>query len=361
MSLVDRLLRRPAHGSDPGTWNDEGVDSVVELTTTMATAWDADPGDPRAGASRAAVLGAFARAPGAQAVHVEARAVASRPVPPAGAAPRILRGGRRPALALVAAGLLLAVSLGTVVASAAGGPLYEARISAEALFLPGTPDDRAAAQVARLDARLAEASGAMARGDTGAADQALRAYARIATEGAAGSPAGATVAGDLARRVRAQLAILAALGTGDPALEDARESAMLAARAMLGALAAPDGGPGPGSGPATPLPTGSGSAPSTPRGNEGLGSSLGPGGTPGPNPTGGPGGPAGSHGPTASPHLGATTTPASSSGPIVQPTPRPAPHASGGPSGSSGGGATPRPSSGGGGDAGAITDPGARP
>lgn len=124
----------------------------------------------------------------------ELQGVPGRTLPPAGAAPEIRRGGRRPALVLIAAGLLLAMSLGTVAASAPGGPLYGTRVASEELFLPGSPDDRTRAQVERLDARIAEASAASARGEAGPTVAALGACAAVATEAANGGPVDAPTA-----------------------------------------------------------------------------------------------------------------------------------------------------------------------
>ncbi len=365
MSLLDRLHKRLPHKPAGPAWDGDAGDLPVRMVR-MAAALDPDPEDPRLTASRAAVLGAFA------ATTDRANALQGAPgraLPPAGAAPEIRRGGHRPALVLIAAGLLLAMSLGTVAASVPGGPLYGARVASEELFLPGSPDDRTRAQVERLDARISEASAASVHGDAGSTVAALRAYAAIAIESADGGPVDAPTAAELAVRVRAQLEVLSMIGAGDPALDGARLEAQVAARLLLGALGEPGGGPGPGPGPSgtgEPLPS---SIPST-RGSQKPGT---PGATGGPGTPGGAGPP--SPGPTAPPAPAGATGPPASPGPAKTPGPTPRPSAAPGstpratprttaqppatPSGGSGpgssgggGGATPRPSGGSNQDAG---------
>jgi len=89
---------------------------------------------------------------------------------------------RRPLTALLAAGLTLGVGVGSVAASQAGGPLYGARIWAETLTLPTNANDRAQAELGRLEDRLAEAAAATAAGDLNAANAALDAYGSIVSE-----------------------------------------------------------------------------------------------------------------------------------------------------------------------------------
>lgn len=86
-------------------------------------------------------------------------------------------------------GVLAAASMsglvlgGTVFASTrAGGPLYDARVWLEQMTLPADPDARLEAEIARAQARLAEAAEADAAGDDGAVAAALGAYARIVDE-----------------------------------------------------------------------------------------------------------------------------------------------------------------------------------
>jgi hypothetical protein len=376
MSLVDRLRRRLPHAPAGLAWDDGDAGDLPVRMARMAEALDPDPGDPRLTASRAAVLGAFA----ATADRASARQGApGRALPPAGPAPEIRRGGRRPALVLVAAGLLLAMSLGAVAASTPGGPLYGARVASEELFMPGSPNDRARAEVERLDARIAEASGASDRGDAGPTVAALRAYAAIAEQAADGGPVDSLTAAELAARVRGQLEVLARIGAGDPGLDRARNQAQAAARLLLGSLGEPGGDPAPGPGPsdtAEPMPSGAPSTPSQEPGTPGASGSPGtpggtrpsssgpvasaaPAGTAGPPPSAGP---ATSPGPT--PRLSAqpTATPRVTPRTTAQPTATPGHGSGSGPPGG-GDGATPRPSNGsqGGGGATSSASPPSRP
>jgi hypothetical protein len=91
---------------------------------------------------------------------------------------RVRRGGAL----LLAAGLAVGVLGGTAAASTAGGPLYGARVWVEEMTLPTEPTERAAAELRRLESRLAEIQIAAANGDDGAATAALAAYSQIADE-----------------------------------------------------------------------------------------------------------------------------------------------------------------------------------
>ena len=238
-----------------------------------------------------------------------------RALPPAGAALGIRRGGRRPALVLVATALLVAMSIGAVAASAPGGPLYGLRVASEQLFLPGSPDDRFLAQVERLDARIAEASGAAARGDGEAAMAALRAYTRIATEAATGVPFGQSTGAQLALRVREQIEFIARIGADDRTLDRVRTEAQVAARALLGVLGEPGEGPGPGpSGTGEPSPISTPSPSGSPK-PDAPGASGGPGSSASPGPTASP------SGPSASPSPAGTGSPQATSGPGKTPDP----------------------------------------
>ena len=241
MNLFDRLRDRLASPGDD-TWDDHDVQDIATLVATLATAWDADPDGRRLTASRAAMLGTFAAS---TAAPTRSSQGALGRLSTAGTAPGIRRGGRRPALALTAAAALLVTSIGAAAASAPGGPLYDLRLAGEVLLLPGTPDDRYLAQVARLDARLGDASGAADQGDTAGVIAALRAYAWIGEEAAAGPPVDARMAVQFVLRIRTQREAIERIGGDDPAVVAAREQAQIAARAMLGSLGAPDGGPAP--------------------------------------------------------------------------------------------------------------------
>jgi hypothetical protein len=111
------------------------------------------------------------------------RALATSTLAPVALADRTRRPAwRRPLTALLAAGLTLGVGVGTVAAAQAGGPLYGARIWAETLTLPASANERAQAELHRLEDRLAEAAAASAAGNVAAANAALEAYAAIVNE-----------------------------------------------------------------------------------------------------------------------------------------------------------------------------------
>lgn len=118
---------------------------------------------------------------------------------------------RRPLTALLAAGLTLGLGVGSVAASQAGGPLYDVRIWSETLTLPSEANARAQAELARLAARLTEASAAAAAGDTNAATAALDAYETIVTEAAAGVTGNTAAAATLDTGVRQNLTVLTTL------------------------------------------------------------------------------------------------------------------------------------------------------
>jgi hypothetical protein len=118
---------------------------------------------------------------------------------------------RRPLTALLAAGLTLAVGVGSVAASQAGGPLYGVRIWAETLTLPSEADARAQAELQRLQDRLAEAAAATATGDTNAANAALEAYAAIVNEATEGAGNDVSAAATLEIGVRSNIDVLTVL------------------------------------------------------------------------------------------------------------------------------------------------------
>ncbi|MGZ8438825.1 MAG: hypothetical protein ACXWXR_09855 [Candidatus Limnocylindrales bacterium] len=118
---------------------------------------------------------------------------------------------RRPVAALLAASLTLALAVGSVAAARPGGPLYGTRIWAETLTLPSTAADRAAAEVRRLNDRLAEAAEAAAAGDANAADAALAAYNAILAEAMAGTNGNAVANATLNAAVRRNIEVLTAL------------------------------------------------------------------------------------------------------------------------------------------------------
>lgn len=89
---------------------------------------------------------------------------------------------RRLAMPLLAASMWLGIAVGTVAATQAGGALYPTRLLIEHATLPTGGAERIAAEIERLDARLADALSAAARGDAPAVAAALAAYDGIADE-----------------------------------------------------------------------------------------------------------------------------------------------------------------------------------
>ena len=123
---------------------------------------------------------------------------------------------RRAASLLVAASLSLGLAAGTMAASQAGGPLYGPRIGLEGLLLPSDPAARAGAEVARLEARLAEFAAATASGDLGGAGAALDAYQAIAEEALAWAGAHAELLETLRVALARHVGILEALAATVP-------------------------------------------------------------------------------------------------------------------------------------------------
>jgi hypothetical protein len=98
----------------------------------------------------------------------------------------------RPAAALMAASLTLALLAGTVYGARAGGPLYGTRLWIEAANLPTSLVARAQAEGVRLDTRIAEAQQASVDGDAPAAEAALAAYSVIVAEALQGTDGDST-------------------------------------------------------------------------------------------------------------------------------------------------------------------------
>jgi hypothetical protein len=118
---------------------------------------------------------------------------------------------RRPLTVLLAAGLTLAVGVGSVAAAQAGGPLYGVRIWTETLTLPSEADARAQAELQRLEDRLAEAAAATAAGDQNAANAALEAYAAIVNEATENAGNDVSAAATLDAGVRSNIDVLTVL------------------------------------------------------------------------------------------------------------------------------------------------------
>ena len=212
MSVLDRFRFRPRASGGPS--EPRGTMATPAISPPWWRRWPR-PGipSPATGAQRPVERRCSVGSPRTQ-QRGRAQVDAPRPAPSplTRAKPGIGRSGSRPALVLVSAGLLLAMAIGTAAASAPGGPLYGLRVTSEELLLPAAPAERLRAQVSRLDGRLAEASGAAMRGDSGAVIASLRAYIQIAAEAAAGQPADAATVDQLVVRVRAQLELLSTFG-----------------------------------------------------------------------------------------------------------------------------------------------------
>lgn len=130
-------------------------------------------------------------------------------VPGPSTARRIRRPvARRLSMAILAAAVWLGVAAGSIFAAQAGGPLYPARMWLEQASLPADPAARAAAELTRLDARLADALGAAGLGDSGAVHAALDAYGQIANEMVAGAAGEATLESIVAAALDKHLAVL---------------------------------------------------------------------------------------------------------------------------------------------------------
>ena len=206
MNLLDRIRGRSSASTSDAAWDDGDAVDVAATVATIAATWDASSDDPRVSASRSVVLGRYAAEMPERVSPLPG--TPGRLPPTTGVVPLIRRGGRRPVLVLVAAGFLLAMSIGTVMATVPGGPLYGLRVASEAFLLPPEPEAWSTAQVERLDRRVAEAADAAERDDRGALAAALRSYARIATETAAGAQLDPATAARLMTRVQAQLELI---------------------------------------------------------------------------------------------------------------------------------------------------------
>ena len=200
--------------------------------------------------------------------------------------------------ALLAAGLTVALAVGSVSAAHAGGPLYGARIWVESLTLPSSLSDRATAQLQRLQERLAEAAAAEASGDANAADAALSAYNSIVNEATAGTDNDPAANATLDVGVRRNIQVLTTLAGRVPL--QARDAIERAIERSSSAVSGLNGKPG-----VDGSPTGK------------------PGDPPGAGPTSGPLRTANPHKPTPPP-VAATPKPNGST-PKPHPTPKPKP------------------------------------
>jgi hypothetical protein len=89
---------------------------------------------------------------------------------------------RRMIMPFLAAAVWLGIAVSSISAAQAGGPLYPTRMWVETALLPSGAGARTAADLNRLDARLAEALSGAARGDRDAVAAALGAYFQIADD-----------------------------------------------------------------------------------------------------------------------------------------------------------------------------------
>jgi hypothetical protein len=90
---------------------------------------------------------------------------------------------RRMVMPFLAAAVWVGIAVGSISAAQAGGPLFPTRMWVEAAGLPAAPASaRTAAELDRLDARIAEAISGVARSDRAAVAAALDAYVQIADE-----------------------------------------------------------------------------------------------------------------------------------------------------------------------------------
>jgi len=94
---------------------------------------------------------------------------------------------RRMVMPFLAAAVWLGIAVGTISAAHPGGPLFPTRMWIESAALPSGPAARTAAELDRLDARIAEALSGVASGDRAAVAAALEAYGQIADEALAQS------------------------------------------------------------------------------------------------------------------------------------------------------------------------------
>jgi hypothetical protein len=168
---------------------------------------------------------------------------------------------RRVAFALVAAGIGVGAISGAVAAADAGGPLYDARLWAEALTLPAAADARLDADLTRLDRRLSEARSAARSGNENGARAALDAYVDVMDDAVAAAGTDSTRDARIASAVGAHRAVLAALAGRLPGpASDAVDRALARSDAALTKLGASTPGSGDGSAGETGGGKGSGGA-----------------------------------------------------------------------------------------------------
>ena len=241
------------------------ADEEVERLLTAYAAARLDSSDAVAERTRGTVMAA-----------ARARQVAS-----VGAFGFFARGGRLAAAALLAAALLVGLA-GATFAASAGGPLYGLRVWIENVTLPTEANARAEAQLALLEARLAEAQAASASGNASGVAAALAAYRDEVADLLE------TAAGDELRLARLEAVLgthLVALRTlsslvpeqARDAIQNAIENSSKAVDKVHESQGKPTTSPGPAASPGPPA-------------SQGPNGSQGPSGSPRPDPTprGGP-------------------------------------------------------------------------
>ena len=115
---------------------------------------------------------------------------------------------RRLAMPFLAASVWLAITVGSISAATAGGPLYPARMWVENATLPAGGASRANAEITRLNDRIGEAVGAATRGDASAVQAALDAYRQISDEALAATSGDATLQALVAAALDRHLSVL---------------------------------------------------------------------------------------------------------------------------------------------------------
>jgi hypothetical protein len=214
---------------------------------------------------------------------------------------RLRRGGAL----LLAAGLAVGVLGGTAAAAQPGGALYSPRLWVEEVTLPTDPSQRAAAELARLESRIAEIEAAAKIGDQGGVAAAVTAYGQIADEALNQAGTDASLLDLLRLALDRHLAVLQAVAATAPA-----EAQAAIERNIERAVERND---------ATLLKIGSRTPPLN--GNQGGGTNGQPGVNQGPDATHAP---AATPDTTKKPHPSAKPTPTPDPTPAVK-TPAPAP------------------------------------
>jgi hypothetical protein len=118
---------------------------------------------------------------------------------------------RRIAMPLLAASVWLGIAVGSISAAQAGGPLYPTRMWVENATMPAIGASRTAAELGRLDARLAEAYAASVHGDPAGVQAALDAYQVIADQSIADAAGDADLEALVAAALDKHQGVLAAV------------------------------------------------------------------------------------------------------------------------------------------------------